>query len=248
MATSSVCRISAYTKASVSVDARRPASAMRAPVAARAIQQRASVTMSGSAVMPAFGASMAPVADRAERMVVFAGQGGGRGRGNGPQKDDDGFEERVVQVRRVTKVVKGGKQMAFSAVVVVGDGNGTVGIGCAKAKEVINAVQKASAQAKKECIKVELTKKAKTLTHRIQERSGGATVMLRPAAEGTGVIAGGAVRVVLELAGVQNCFGKQLGSPNPLNNARATIIALQNVRTFKEVAADRGITVEQMFA
>jgi len=248
MATSTAVRFSVCTKAADTQDARRPASAMRAPVAARAIQQRASVAMSGSAAVPMFGASVAPASDRAERMMVFAGQGGGRGRGRGPQKDDDGFEERVVQVRRVTKVVKGGKQMAFSAVVVVGDGKGTVGIGCAKAKEVINAVQKAAAVAKKEAITIELTKKSKTLTHRIQERSGGAMVMLRPAAEGTGVIAGGAVRVVLELAGVQNCFGKQLGSPNPLNNARATLIGLKNVRTFKEVAVDRGCTVEQLFS
>jgi len=228
-------------------------SAMRAPVAARSIQQRDSVAMGGSAAVQAFGASVAPATGRAERMVVLARQGGqggrgGRGRRGRRDEPEDEFEERVVQVRRVTKVVKGGKQMAFSAVVVVGNGDGQVGIGCAKAKEVINAVQKASAQARKELVTIELTKKSKSLTHRVQERAGGAVVMLRPAADGTGVIAGGAVRVVLELAGVQNCFGKQLGSPNPLNNARATLAGLAAVRTFNEVAEDRGITVEQMFA
>lgn len=246
MATCTAVRLSACTTAAATQDARRPVSAMRAPVAARSIQQKDSVAMGGSAAVQAFGASMTPATGRAERMVVLARQGGGR-RGRRDQ-EDDGFEERVVQVRRVTKVVKGGKQMAFSAVVVVGNGDGQVGIGCAKAKEVINAVQKASAQARKELVTIDLTKKAKSLTHRVQERAGGAVVMLRPAAEGTGVIAGGAVRVVLELAGVQNCFGKQLGSPNPLNNARATLNGLTAVRTFDEVAEDRGITVEQMFA
>eukprot|EP00959_Pyramimonas_sp_CCMP1952_P234475 4899268-Pyramimonas_sp.AAC.1 len=245
MATCTAVRLSACTKAAVSQDARRPVSAMRAPVAARSLQQKNSISMAGSAAVQAFSAPMASAAVRAERMVVSARQGG---RGRGPKEEDDGFEERVVQVRRVTKVVKGGKQMAFSAVVVVGNGEGQVGIGCAKAKEVINAVQKASAQARKELVTIKLTKKSKSLTHRAQQRAGGAVVMLRPAAEGTGVIAGGAVRVVLELAGVQNCFGKQLGSPNPLNNARATLAGLSSVRTFDEVAADRGITVEQMFA
>mmetsp|Transcript_7473 Transcript_7473/g.10122 ORF Transcript_7473/g.10122 Transcript_7473/m.10122 type:complete len:241 (-) Transcript_7473:400-1122(-) len=169
-------------------------------------------------------------------------------RRGGPREPEDGFEERVVQVRRVTKVVKGGKQLSFRAVVIVGDGEGKVGVGCAKAKEVINAVQKAAVTAKKEAVTVKLANRARTITHRTNAVAGGAVVMLRPASEGTGVIAGGAVRVVLELAGIKNCFGKQLGSNNPLNNARATVAGLQSIRSFNEVAEMRGLSIEELFA
>ena len=130
------------------------------------------------------------------------------------------------------------------AVVVVGDEQGQVGVGCASAKEVVQAVAKAVVGAKNELVRVPLTNSA-TFPHRIDGYFGAAKVMLRPASEGTGVIAGGAVRVVLELAGVKNAFGKQLGSPNPLNNARAALVGLSEMRTFKEVAAQRDMTIEE---
>lgn len=161
-------------------------------------------------------------------------------------KIKDGFEERVVQVRRVTKVVKGGKQLSFRAVVVVGDKNGKVGVGVAKAKEVITAVQKSAVDARRHVVTVPMTKYL-TFPHRADGHYGAAKVMLRPATAGTGVIAGGAVRVVLELAGVENALGKQLGSDNPLNNARAVIDAVLQMRQFSEVAAYRGIPMEELW-
>lgn len=173
--------------------------------------------------------------------VRVQARGGRRG------EPDDGLEERVVQISRVVKVVKGGNQLRFRAVVIVGDGNGRVGVGCSKAKEVAVAVQKASLDAKKNLVEVPITK-ALSIPHGTDIREGAARLMLRPAAEGTGVIAGGAVRIVLELAGVQNVFGKQLGSQNPLNNARATVKALSEMRTFRQVAQERGLTIEEMFA
>lgn len=129
--------------------------------------------------------------------------------------------------------------------VVIGDEAGTVGVGCASAKEVVSAVQKAVVDAKRNLISVPLSKN-NSFPHRFEGVFGSARVMLRPASEGTGVIAGGAVRVVLELAGVKNAFGKQLGSPNPLNNARATVEGLRNMRTFEQVAQIRGIPLEQL--
>jgi small subunit ribosomal protein S5 len=129
--------------------------------------------------------------------------------------------------------------------VVVGDENGTVGVGCDSAKEVVQAVRKAVVDAKRKLVTVPLTK-TNSFPHRFDGRFGSAKVMLRPASEGTGVIAGGAVRVVLELAGVKNAFGKQLGSDNPLNNARATVEGLKNMRTFEMVAAIRGLPVEDI--
>lgn len=164
------------------------------------------------------------------------------GRG-GPRSE---FEERVVQIRRVTKVVKGGKQLSFRAVVVVGDKKGKVGVGCAKAKEVITAVQKSSVNAKRNLVTVPMTK-YKTFPHRADGNYGAAHVMLRPASVGTGVIAGGSVRVVLELAGVENALGKQIGSENPLNNARAVVAAVSSMKQFSEVAKDRGIPMEELW-
>eukprot|EP00887_Chlorella_sp_A99_P007588 scaffold28.g7588.t1 len=158
------------------------------------------------------------------------------------EDERDSFQERVVQVRRVTKVVKGGKKLSFRAVVVVGDENGTVGVGCDSAGEVVQAVKKAAVNAKRNLVTVPLNKN-KSFPHRFDGRFGAAKVMLRPAAEGTGVIAGGAVRTVLELAGVRNAFGKQLGTDNPLNNARACLDGLRNMRTFQQVAAARGVSV-----
>ncbi|KAL4448487.1 hypothetical protein ABPG75_005706 [Micractinium tetrahymenae] len=160
-------------------------------------------------------------------------------------EQDDRFQERVVQIRRVTKVVKGGKQLSFRAVVVVGDEAGTVGVGCASAGEVIQAVKKAVADAKRNLVTVPLNKNS-SFPHRIDGHFGAAKVMLRPAAEGTGVIAGGAVRVVLELAGVKNAFGKQLGTSNPLNNARAALEGIKSMRTFQQVADERGLPMADL--
>ncbi|KAL3624873.1 ribosomal protein S5 [Castilleja foliolosa] len=162
------------------------------------------------------------------------------------EKIRDGFDERVVQVRRVTKVVKGGKQMHFRAVVVVGDKQGNVGVGVGKAKEVVSAVQKSAINARRNIVAVPMTK-YKTFPHRSEADYGAARVMLRPASPGTGVIAGGAVRIVLEMAGVENALGKQLGSNNALNNARATVVAVQKMRQFSEVAEERGIPMQELW-
>ncbi|CAN6843328.1 hypothetical protein Bca4012_033860 [Brassica carinata] len=175
-------------------------------------------------------------------------KGGGGIGGQKPKKEKirDGFEERVVQVRRVTKVVKGGKQLKFRAIVVVGDKQGNVGVGCAKAKEVVAAVQKSAIDARRNIVQVPMTKYL-TFPHRSEGDYGAAKVMLRPASPGTGVIAGGAVRIVLEMAGVENALGKQLGSNNALNNARATLAAVQQMRQFKDVALERGIPMEELW-
>nr|GMD47705.1 30S ribosomal protein S5, chloroplastic [Ipomoea batatas] len=170
----------------------------------------------------------------------------GFGSGAKKEKPKDGFDERVVQVRRVTKVVKGGKQLHFRAVVVVGDKKGQVGVGVGKAKEVIAAVQKSALNARRNIITVPMTKYS-TFPHRAEAKYGAAKVMLRPASPGSGVIAGGAVRVVLELAGLQNALGKQLGSNNALNNARATVEAILQMRQFREVAEERGIPMEELW-
>jgi len=154
------------------------------------------------------------------------------------------WKEQVVQVRRVTKVVKGGKKLSFRAVVIVGNQKGQVGIGCAKASEVIIAIQKAIADGRKRLINVPIFKT--TIPHPITGRSGAGEVMLRPASQGTGIIAGGAVRSVLELAGIENILSKSLGSKSPLNAANATIAALKALKPFKEVAAKRGLTMSEL--
>jgi len=166
---------------------------------------------------------------------------------NFKQKDQDvNWEERVVQVKRVTKVVKGGKKLSFRAVIIVGNEKGQVGVGIGKATDVIGAVKKGVADAKKNIIKIPLTK-YNSIPHRINGISGAAKVLMRPSATGSGVIAGGSVRTVLELAGVQNILTKQLGSNNVLNNARATIDGLVNLRTLKQTAKDRGINLESLY-
>lgn len=161
------------------------------------------------------------------------------------EKESD-FQERVVQIRRVTKVVKGGKKLSFRAIVVVGNERGQVGVGVGKASDVIGAVKKGVADGRKHLVDVPLTK-ANSIPHPATAAGGGAKVMMRPAAPGTGVIAGGAVRTVLELAGVKNILAKQLGSGNPLNNARAAVTALGSLRTFADVAEERGIPVENLY-
>jgi small subunit ribosomal protein S5 len=157
------------------------------------------------------------------------------------------WQERVVQIRRVTKVVKGGKKLSFRAVVIVGNEKGQVGVGVGKAADVIGAVKKGVADGRKNVVEVPLTK-SNSIPHPINGVGGGAQVMMRPASPGTGVIAGGAVRTVLELAGVRNILAKQLGSSNPLNNARATINALQSLRTLADVAKERGVPIEHLYA
>jgi len=159
-------------------------------------------------------------------------------------KPESEWTERVVQISRVTKVVKGGKKLSFRAVVIVGNRKGQVGIGCAKAAEVIIAIQKAIADGRKNLITVPIFKT--TIPHPITGRSGAGAVMLKPASQGTGIIAGGAVRLVLELAGIENILSKSLGSKSPLNAANATIDALKSLKPFNEVAQRRGLTLNQL--
>lgn len=166
---------------------------------------------------------------------------------NRAKEKESNWQERVVQIRRVSKVVKGGKKLSFRAIVVVGNEKGQVGVGVGKAADVIGAVRKGVADAKKQLIDVSLTK-SNSINHVTKGIAGGAKVFMRPAAPGTGVIAGGAVRTVLELAGVQNILAKQLGSNSPLNNARAAIDALAGLRTFSQVARERDISLEHLYA
>ncbi len=154
------------------------------------------------------------------------------------------WKEQVVQIRRVTKVVKGGKKLSFRAIVIVGNQKGQVGVGCAKAAEVIIAIQKAVADGRKNLVSVPIFKT--TIPHPITGRSGAGAVMLRPASQGTGIIAGGAVRSVLELAGIENILSKSLGSKSPLNAANATIAALKALTPFHEVAKKRGLTMAEL--
>ena len=157
-----------------------------------------------------------------------------------PQSD---WTETVVQISRVTKVVKGGKKLSFRAIVIVGNKKGQVGIGCAKASEVIIAIQKAIADGRKNVITVPIFKT--TIPHPVQAKSGAGCVMLRPASQGTGIIAGGAVRSVLELAGIENILAKSLGSKAPLNAAYATFEALKSLTTFGEMAKKRGLSMAE---
>ena len=176
------------------------------------------------------------------------GDRGGRRKGNRNRDNnkDSEWQERVVQIRRVTKVVKGGKKLSFRAIVVVGNEKGQVGVGVGKAADVVGAVRKGVADGKKHLVTVPLTK-ANSIPQPTVGIAGAARVMMRPAAPGTGVIAGGAVRTVLELSGIKNILAKQLGSDNQLNNARATLNALAGLRTLKDAARERGIPVEQLY-
>lgn len=161
-----------------------------------------------------------------------------------PGKNEEGLQEKLIQVNRVAKTVKGGRIFAFTALTAVGDGNGKVGFGRGKAREVPQAIQKAMEAARRNMIAVNLD--GHTLQYPIKARHGASRVFMQPASEGTGIIAGGAMRAILELAGVQNVLAKCYGSTNPVNVVRATFKGLRNMRSPDDIAAKRGKSVEEI--
>ena len=167
-----------------------------------------------------------------------------RGRDGGPEKEKSPYTERVVFINRVSKVVKGGRRFSFTALVVVGDQNGTVGIGYGKAKEVPQAIAKAVEEAKKSFFKV--PRLYGTIPHPVQGEKAAGVVLLRPASPGTGVIAGGPVRAVLECAGITDVLTKSLGSNNPINMVHATVAALRALEHPNAIAARRGLPLEDV--
>ncbi len=156
------------------------------------------------------------------------------------------LEERVVQINRVAKVVKGGRRFSFSAVVIVGDGQGHVGAGLGKAGEVPEAIRKGVEDAKKNLIKIPMV--GTTITHEVRSEFAAAKVLLKPASQGTGVIAGGSVRAVVEAAGIRDILTKVHGSTNPVNVVRATIEALRDLSSAEEISARRGVPVRLFVA
>lgn len=159
-------------------------------------------------------------------------------------KPDDGITSKLVGINRVSKTVKGGRNMRFSALVVVGDGKGSVGIGAGKAAEVPEAIKKAEQLARRSMVKIALA--GDTIPHETEGVFGKASVLLKPAPEGTGVIAGSSVRAVVELVGIKNITTKSYGSRNPINCVKATLEGLKTLRTPEQVAALRGKTVEEI--
>ena len=160
------------------------------------------------------------------------------------EENEEGLQEKLVQVNRVAKVVKGGRIFGFTALTVVGDGNGKVGFGRGKAREVPLAIQKAMESARRNMIQVEL--EGNTIQYAISERHGASKIYMQPASDGTGVIAGKTMRAVLEVAGVQNVLAKSYGSTNPVNVLQATFKGLKNMKSPQSVAEKRGLTVEQI--
>ncbi|WP_068276747.1 30S ribosomal protein S5 [Aldersonia kunmingensis] len=171
---------------------------------------------------------------------------GGRDRRDGGrnQQEKSNHLERVVAINRVSKVVKGGRRFSFTALVIVGDGNGLVGVGYGKAKEVPAAIQKGVEEARKGFFRVPMI--GSTITHPVQGEAAAGVVMLRPASPGTGVIAGGAARAVLECAGIHDILSKSLGSDNAINVVHATVAALKQLQRPEEVAARRGLPIEDV--
>ncbi len=161
-----------------------------------------------------------------------------------PKPDGDDLLEKLVAVNRVAKVVKGGRQFGFSALTVVGDGKGRVGFGTGKAREVPIAIQKSMECARKNILDIKL--KGTTVQHAIMGRHGAAKVHMQPASDGTGIIAGGAMRAVFEVVGVQNVLAKCIGSNNPINVVQATLNGLKSMANPEQVAAKRGKTVEEI--
>lgn len=160
------------------------------------------------------------------------------------QEENDGFIKKLIQVNRVTKVVKGGRNMRFAALVVVGDGKGRVGVGSGKANEVPEAIEKATAQAKRNLINVPMM--GSTIPHEAYGKFGRGYVYMMPASEGTGVIAGGPVRAVMEAAGIKDIRTKSHGTSNPINCVKAVIAGLADLKTAEQLAALRGKTVEEI--
>ena len=165
---------------------------------------------------------------------------------NAAEEIDDGIREKMIAVNRVTKVVKGGRIMAFAALTVAGDGDGSIGMGTGKSREVPASVSKGMERARKSMIKVPLNNG--TIYHQVTGRHGASTVILMPASEGTGVIAGGPMRAVLDAVGIRNVLAKAYGSTNPYNMVRATLNALENLHSPADIAAKRGKTVEELTA
>jgi small subunit ribosomal protein S5 len=173
-----------------------------------------------------------------------APRGRERDRGGSRAEMDDGMIEKLIAVNRVSKTVKGGRQFTFTALTVVGDGNGKVGFGYGKAREVPVAIQKSMEYARKSFVNVDLNNG--TLWHAVKSGHGAARVFMQPASEGTGVIAGGAMRAVLEAVGVKNVLAKAVGSRNPINLVRATLKGLSDMHSPAKIAAKRGKKVEDL--
>jgi small subunit ribosomal protein S5 len=157
-------------------------------------------------------------------------------------RNDQKFVERLIKISRVSKVTKGGKKLSFRAIVVIGDENGQVGVGVAKADDVVNAFKKAKTDGRKHLIKIPITKSL-SIPHRVTGKFGACKIIMRPSIEGSGVIAGGAVRTVLEVSRIKNVISKQLGSDNLLNNARAAVCGLGNLTTKSQVAKKRDLNL-----
>ncbi len=180
-------------------------------------------------------------------MAREEGRGRGRGRGRGDREERDEFTDKLVAINRVAKVVKGGKNFGFAALVVVGDQKGRVGFGKGKAREVPEAIRKASQEAKRNLVRIPL-REGRTLHHDAAGRWGAGKVVLRAAPAGTGIIAGGPMRAIFESLGVQDVVAKSIGSSNPYNMVRATVNALQNQTSPRSIAAKRGKKVSDILS